>query len=337
MPAFNQVDLTTNYLTAIRDYMSNAEQINAAISIRGIIIEDPARKGKSGNDATLASIQQQFGKDGNRLPDATFAYHEPERREREKNRFLSDNLTDREQIALASVYFAAGVSATNQHAGNKAALNLLDALQVVVANELRGTTFFAPAAAQGYTVNPAVITKIQTMLDNAPQLTQAASSDARWKETLQGEFYKLSLQKQSILKQAGTMKPQELKGKEAEKFKIISNMITAIDKFGQNYDLKELANVLTIAAQQDNQRQKGFIGTHHTSKLIQQTSNLVRQEMKNRATSGVATVHADWQHQPSPSSVNPTRMFSVSKVQHQSMTEPSTPAPSEPPSPRRSK
>ncbi|MES2217950.1 MAG: hypothetical protein V4501_06030 [Pseudomonadota bacterium] len=331
---FNPEELADVYMAAVIDFLDGKENINEAIMMRGIIIEDPLTKGKSGNNATLDSIESHFDDAGNRKAQvATFTYHEPDRRDREKVRFLSEELSDREKIALAAVYFTAGVIAKKGYEHNADATKCLDAIQVYVANEMRGTKLFAEP--MGYKISDEFADKLNLLKERAPKVAQAAQVNATFKDVLQAQFYNISLQKKAILKHAGADKPSDLKGNDAEKFRILSVITAAIDKFGQDYDINKVVTAVADAANQDANRKKGAIGTHHTSELIQKISQLVIKEVQDRKITREKDA-------PSPTVVSPRGSISKSgsqsmfktKAHHSTNASVSLNNLSEPPSPK---
>jgi hypothetical protein len=339
MPTFDATDLASKYMESILTCLQNEENINAAVLTRGIVIEDPAVKGKNGNNATLATIKDQFGPDGNQLSGSTFTYHEPQRKEAETVRFITKDLSDREKIALASAYFTAGTEAGKKFTGNNEAMKFLDAVQILVADEMRNTKLFTKPLS--YEVSNDFTTKLNVLKERAPYVAQMSTANTQFKDQLQQEFYKVSLQKQEFLKRGNTKKPSELKGSNADKYKILSIITAAIDKFNQDYDIKKLSAAVNDAVAQDNQRKKGKLGTHHTSEIIQKVAQIVASEINNRAN-----IKPDATPKPAEASANRASVSSRSgmfahKPAHHSATtsvkrdisEPS----SEPPSPRSKK
>jgi hypothetical protein len=337
MPSFDATKIASEYITAIMTSLQNEASINDAILTRGIIIEDPATKGKSGNDATLATVKNQFGPDGNQIKGTTFAYHVPERRNKERDRFISTNLNDREQIALASAYFTAGVVAGKNFTGNSEVAKFLDAVQIKVADEMRSNKLFVNPLE--YQVDTDFTSKMKILNENAAGVAQEAIANAQFKDELQKQFYSVSLQKKSILNHAGVNKPDQLKGNDNIKFKILSIITAAIDKFGQDYDIKKLSTAMTEAVSQDNQRKKGMFGTHHTSELIQKIADVVTREVTARANSTPNSAPSPTELSSRRSSTSTSGMFTQKphrstnvSISHNN-TEPS----SEPPSPRSNK
>jgi hypothetical protein len=337
MPAFDATKIASEYITAVMTSLQNEASINDAILTRGIIIEDPATKGKSGNDATLATVKDQFGPNGNQIEGTTFTYHVPERRIKERDRFISTSLNDREQIALASAYFTAGVIAGKNFTGNSEVAKFLDAVQIKVADEMRNNKLFVKPL--GYQVDTGFTAKMQILNDNAANVAQEAIANAQFKDELQKQFYSVSLQKKSILNHAGVNKPDQLKGNDADKYKILSIITAAIDKFGQDYDMKKLSVALTESVSQDNQRKKGMFGTHHTSELIQKIAGVVTRGVNARANSNPASAPTPTELSSRRSSTSSSGMF-TKKPHHStnvSISHNNSEPASEPPSPRGNK
>jgi len=242
--------LASEFLMDLQKIFSNAENINEAVLDRGMLINEPGK----GNVATLATVADQFDAQGNQIPGSLYTYHEPERRDREKANLLrSTDISDRENIALASAYFKAGIDIMQPYPGNIFVNKIINILRPTIANELRNVVGFTDGLS--YTPRNDMKEKIADLLQPQnldllaekifkyyqimPQLTQMAAkaktyADTHWEKALSknpapDKRENIDFKKQLLTRTHAAVK-EFVETANAEKFLAEMQQVTALNK-----------------------------------------------------------------------------------------------------------
>jgi hypothetical protein len=179
---YDAAELAKTYINGIITAFSSPLNINAAVKERQIIINDPSK----GNRQTLSAVRDQFDPDtGNQKADALFTLHNPDRVAGERNRYLSPEMSEWEKIAFAAVYFKAGSDMTAANLNNPMAMRCIDAIQVIIANELRTVAGFTHP--RGYELNEFATAQLTNFLktEKLNSIAQEATITAEFTAKLQ--------------------------------------------------------------------------------------------------------------------------------------------------------
>jgi hypothetical protein len=156
--------LVESYLQRVKSHLQGGQVlINRAISARRIIFDLVDINSRP----TLATLINQFDSQGNKLKTATFRYLDKSLFESESQLYLRPtNMTDRERIALLSIFHCAADTIFTPL--NETKRGTLQVLQIVVANRIRDVAGFTTPL--GYEPNPKMISAIDTMMGEADAL-----------------------------------------------------------------------------------------------------------------------------------------------------------------------
>jgi hypothetical protein len=149
-----------NYLQNVINIFGNEKHINVAISQRALIY-DPAHPRDSKTPPNLSTLQNQFYANGNKRRSATFRFVDKDRAESDIQLFFRpDNITDRERIALLSIFYAATHFAFSPL--NVLSRGTVEVMQIVIAKRIRDLAGFTTPL--GYEPRPEMIAALRAMM-----------------------------------------------------------------------------------------------------------------------------------------------------------------------------
>ena len=247
-------ELSKAYLEELLTIFSSSAKLNEAVKDRATLIINPSVRNV--NDATLADVDDQFDAQGNKLSDATFTQHNPIRADLERKEFLrSENISERESIALVCAYFGASTTLilNNPNPNLTYFSKLIEAIRTTVANELRDCAGLSDP--KGFELKKDMVDKIKSMLENPFDLVNKTISFLT--------IYPLLKEKSEQAKKfAEGHLEDNLKDSTDEayitKVKLKQNLLdrthTAINDFAINQDASKLLSTMLVIQKENNDR-----------------------------------------------------------------------------------
>jgi hypothetical protein len=146
------------FIDKFNERLASPDSISKSVQERNIVIAAPGK----GNKGTLAEIDDQFDEHGMKKSSAIFSYSEPDRTERDMQKFTTEAMSDREKLVFTSVLFCVGSDMiVADHTSN----DQINQLRDFIASKLSALPLFTPA--DSFIVNPQMATELTQLRNNS--------------------------------------------------------------------------------------------------------------------------------------------------------------------------
>jgi hypothetical protein len=282
------------FIDKFNERLASPDSISKSVQERNIVIAAPGK----GNKGTLAEIDDQFDEHGMKKSSAIFSYSEPDRTERDMQKFTTEAMSDREKLVFTSVLFCVGSDMiVADHTSN----DQINQLRDFIASKLSALPLFTPA--DSFIVNPQMATELTQLRNNSIGAGKQVDEALAFTKAIQAIRSPTSSQKSHLKTMAEKDKKGSNKEKvHAEKKEIMADAYTALDTFLQNQNLSQLNNTVNNLKTRIGNVPTGSGTKSATRKLISSLVELVGKRAEATGLTSRAT-------SPSPSRPGSPKLF----------------------------